>query len=59
MVVGLLVIVRGASRSVFLGITLDLESLAVGDVDETGGRETVGSVLRTAEGQSAEEFLVK
>ena len=54
-----MVVVRGAARGVFLGVALDLESLAVGDVDEAGGREAVGSVLGAAEGQATEELLVK
>ena len=53
------VVVRGAARSVLLGVALDLESLAVGDIDEAGGREAVGSVLGAAEGQATEELLVE
>ena len=43
-----MVVVRGASGSVLLSVALDLEPLAVGDVDEAGGREAVGSVLGAA-----------
>ena len=54
-----MVVVRGAARGVLLGVALNLESLAVGDVDEAGGREAVGSVLGAAEGQATEELLIE
>ena len=42
-----------------LSIALELELLAIGDVDKAGGREAVGSVLGAAEGQAAKELLIK
>lgn len=50
---------RGVAGGVLLGVAFDLKSLAVGDVDEAGGREAVGSVLGAAEGQATEELLVE
>ena len=46
-------------RRVLLSIALELESLAVGDVDKAGGREAVGSVLGAAEDQAAEDQAAK